>query len=292
MKIYTRAAWGARYPAGFGSRKAEKLDRWLHHSAGLQLPESAPFEQDAAHIRQLERTGQTRFGGGISYTFLITPAGRVFEGTGIGRVGAHTQNRNTGSAGICLVGNYETHQVSGRQRQALADLLHHGVEQGWWVSPSLTGGHKDVAATACPGKHAYPLVSGLTPAPTPAPAPTPTPAPAPASKTVGVMAAEVIAGKHGNGHSVRQRSLGVSSSLYAQVRAEVNRLVTGKAAPGGAPRPPAKSAPRPVAKSVGAMASEVIAGKHGNGHETRRKSLGVSATVYAQVRAEVNRRLR
>lgn len=276
MKIYTRAAWGARYPAGFGNRKADKLDRWLHHSAGLQLPESATFEQDAAHIRQLERTGQTRFGGGISYTFLITPAGRVFEGTGIGRVGSHTQNRNTGSAGICLVGNYEIHQVSGRQRQALADLLHHGVERGWWESPSLTGGHKDVAATACPGKHAYPLVSGLAGAPTPAPTP--------ASKTVGEMAAEVIAGKHGNGHIARQRSLGVSSSLYALVRAEVNRLVTGKAAPG--------YTPRPVAKSVGEMASEVIAGKHGNGHETRRKSLGVSATVYAQVRAEVNRRLR
>lgn len=47
----------------------------------------------------------------------------------------------------------------------------------------------------------------------------------------------------------------------------------------------------PAQRSVAAMASEVIAGKHGNGHANRRRSLGVSAAVYKQVRAEVNRRL-
>lgn len=43
-------------------------------------------------------------------------------------------------------------------------------------------------------------------------------------------------------------------------------------------------------RSVAAMAAEVLAGKHGNGHETRRRSLGISAALYEQVRAEVNRR--
>lgn len=47
----------------------------------------------------------------------------------------------------------------------------------------------------------------------------------------------------------------------------------------------------PAAKSISQMASEVIAGKHGNGHATRRKSLGVSLAVYEKVRAEVNRRV-
>ena len=52
-----------------------------------------------------------------------------------------------------------------------------------------------------------------------------------------------------------------------------------------------KPATVPAAKSISQMASEVIAGKHGNGHETRRKSLGVSLAVYEKVRAEVNRRV-
>lgn len=56
------------------------------------------------------------------------------------------------------------------------------------------------------------------------------------------------------------------------------------------PTPPA-SKPKPPTKSIAQMATEVILGKHGNGHAQRQKSLGVSASTYAKVRAEVNRRL-
>lgn len=44
-------------------------------------------------------------------------------------------------------------------------------------------------------------------------------------------------------------------------------------------------------KSINQMATEVIQGKHGNGHANRRKSLGISQAEYNKVRAEVNRRL-
>jgi hypothetical protein len=53
------------------------------------------------------------------------------------------------------------------------------------------------------------------------------PRPAP-GKTVAAMAAEVIAGHHGNGHEARRVSLGIDPDTYAHVRAEVNRLMTGK----------------------------------------------------------------
>lgn len=60
------------------------------------------------------------------------------------------------------------------------------------------------------------------------------------------------------------------------------------------PKPiPAKPKPapaKPAAKTVSQMATEVIRGQHGNGHDRRRKSLNVSAATYAKVRAEVNRR--
>ena len=46
------------------------------------------------------------------------------------------------------------------------------------------------------------------------------------------------------------------------------------------------------AKSVATMAREVIRGDHGNGHETRRNSLGVDAATYQRVLDEVNKRLR
>ena len=92
------------------------------------------------------------------------------------------------------------------------------------------------------------------------------------------MATEVLAGKHGQGHAKRRRSLGISAAEYAKVRARVNQRAAGGGSSSGG------------GKSVSQMASEVIAGKHGNGHANRQKSLGVNNATYAKVRAEVNRR--
>lgn len=50
------------------------------------------------------------------------------------------------------------------------------------------------------------------------------------------------------------------------------------------------SKPKTTSKSIAQMAQEIIDGKHGNGHENRRKSLGISKSEYEKVRAEVNRR--
>src|SRR5699024_1899586 len=102
----------------------------------------------------------------------------------------------------------------------------------------------------------------------------------PKSKSISQMADEVIAGKHGTGHEARRKSLGISKSEYEKVRAEVNRRL-------GVSTPKPKPKPK---KSISQMATEIIQGKHGNGHETRRKSLGISKAKYAQVRAEVNKR--
>ena len=90
------------------------------------------------------------------------------------------------------------------------------------------------------------------------------------------MASEVIAGKHGSGHANRRKSLGISQSEYEKVRAEVNAIVSGK-----------KKRPT-TTKTVQQMANEVKKGLHGNGHENRRKSLGISKEKYAEVRRLVN----
>lgn len=104
----------------------------------------------------------------------------------------------------------------------------------------------------------------------------PKPKPQP-SKTIAQMATEVIAGKHGSGHANRRKSLGVNAVTYEKVRAEVNKRA-------------GLSTPKPKGKSISQMATEVIKGVHGNGHENRRKSLGISQAQYNKVRAEVNRR--
>lgn len=104
----------------------------------------------------------------------------------------------------------------------------------------------------------------------------------PKTKSIAQMADEVIAGKHGQGHANRKKSLGITIDKYAEVRAEVNKRVGVGTT----------SKPKKPAKSVSQMASEVIAGKHGNGIEHRRKSLGVNKATYAEVQAEVNKRVK
>lgn len=99
-------------------------------------------------------------------------------------------------------------------------------------------------------------------------------------KTIKEMAKEVVDGKHGNGHETRRKSLGISKSEYEKVRKEVNRILSGKT-----------KTSYNSNKSISRMADEVIKGLHGNGHEERRKSLGISKAEYEKVRKEVNRRL-
>ena len=176
MRIYTRSEWGARYRDGVGTRPVGALETYLHHTVTAQLPATATFEQEAVQMRSVEGIGQSRFGAGISYTFLIFPSGRIFQGASVHRISYHSGgSRNTRGAGIALVGNNDRYAVTQQQRAALRDLLAHGVEQGWWKSTALTAGHRDFKATACPGRYGYPLVAESR---KPAPVATPKPAPA------------------------------------------------------------------------------------------------------------------
>jgi hypothetical protein len=160
MKIITRAQWGARYAPGPYTRRVGELETWLHHTVTVAPDLVAPFTDDYAAVRAVEAITEERFGWGMAYTFLVTPAGLVFEGHPIDRVGAHTEGHNTAGAGIALVGNYDRATPTAMQLDAVADLLAHGAGR-WWKRPRLSGGHRDTKATACPGKHAYELIDRI-----------------------------------------------------------------------------------------------------------------------------------
>lgn len=162
MDIISRAQWGARYAAGFGPAPLPARELWLHHTATATPPVAAHIDQDAGDVRQIERIGQQRFGGGISYTFVVAPSGRVFEGTGADRQGAHTKGRNSFARAIVLLGNYDIAPPSQPMLAAVADLVVHGHASGWWPA-RLTGGHRDApgASTDCPGRYAYSAIAGI-----------------------------------------------------------------------------------------------------------------------------------
>lgn len=147
MKIISRSAWGARYADGAGPAPLPARDVWLHHSAGGQ--------DGAAGVRALEAIGQARFGSGISYTWVIDRQGRIYQGHSVGRQGTHTYAHNDIGRAICLIGNYEVEHPTTAALDAVVWLLGHAHAKGWTSVPRLAGGHRDVRATACPGRHAY-----------------------------------------------------------------------------------------------------------------------------------------
>lgn len=159
FEIIPRTAWGARHDNGFGPRRLPASEVWLHHSVTIAPDLLPPFDDDYQAIRDLEEIGEARFGKGISYTRLITPTGLIFEGHGIDRVGSHTADHNTVACGYCLVGNYEVSKPTAEQLLALAWLLQHDYGLGWLSFKKITGGHRDLKATACPGKYAYAQIS-------------------------------------------------------------------------------------------------------------------------------------
>lgn len=145
------------------------------------------------------------------------------------------------------------------------------------VTRSRVRGHREFAATACPGpylwdrldsiaKQANTKLGGKAPAPVKPSAP---------SGNLDAIAQAVLRGEYGNGDE-RKRRLG---SRYNEVQARVNQLLGTAAAP--------KPAAKPSAPNINALADAVMRGEYGNGDE-RRKRLGNN---YAAVQARVNQKL-
>lgn len=101
--------------------------------------------------------------GHISYHFSIDNVGDIYQCLPETEVGYHCGNLaiNRKSIAIKLDGNFEVQKPTVKQLQALKDLL-------VWLTtqrPDLpkivrasVKGHRDIKATACPGKNLYPLI--------------------------------------------------------------------------------------------------------------------------------------
>jgi len=148
MRIIPRSEWGARYDNGAGSAPLPASEVWLHHSA-------TSAADGPTIIKSIEQIGEDRFGSGISYTWLVTYDGSIYEGHSPNRLGTHTGGRNSIARAICLVGNYDNYPPSDAQIDAVAWLLNTAHANGWITQPRLNGGHRDLKATACPGAYAY-----------------------------------------------------------------------------------------------------------------------------------------
>lgn len=148
LQIVARSNWGARPPRSTFPIGVPSPELWLHHSAGNHF--------GAAGVRAIQNFHMDSRGWtDIAYSFIVDRATfEIYEGRGAGVRGGHTLGHNTISHGICVMGNFEVSQVAAGLVARLAELVRHGHGRGWWPA-QLTGGHRDVRATACPGQNLY-----------------------------------------------------------------------------------------------------------------------------------------
>ena len=153
MDLIRRDGWGAAEPRGRPlAIPVPVRDLFLHHSASP--------DNGLASVQAIQRFHQqTRGWADIGYTWLYSPRDRVwFEGRGPGIAGAHTRNHNRTSHAVCVLGNYEASVPPAHVVGDLADWARwHGATWG----PNAYRMHRDVGATACPGKYLAALLPDI-----------------------------------------------------------------------------------------------------------------------------------
>lgn len=171
--IVSRADWGglepnheATYENGFFS--AENTDGWQIYTGNLQdvyhtvVIHHAAFDvgTDMDNLLEVQRLHRNdRQWADVGYHYLIGKTGTIYEGRPIGVRGVHVGGHNTGSAGICLIGNFMEQTPSPEQLQATNTMVQ-------WLTANLSlttlGAHRQYNSnTLCPGDNLIPYLSAM-----------------------------------------------------------------------------------------------------------------------------------
>ena len=147
--IISRAGWHARpfkhSPSKLNKRKVKGIA--LHHSGVKNGPKGVIAVQafDKHHVVRLGWNA-------IAYNWLVDEQGVIYEGRGAGIVSAATRPWNTRTESICYTGDGDalvSMQALESIRWLISDIQKR-YDHKLWVK-----GHRDLAATACPGSFLY-----------------------------------------------------------------------------------------------------------------------------------------
>jgi hypothetical protein len=127
------------------------LDRITIHHDGAEFHGGG-----AARMRALQSwSRRVRGWVDIPYHYLIDRNGNIYEGRPLEFVGdTATEYDPTGHALITLMGNYNIQEINETQLAATIDLASWLCYE-YSLSPQLIRGHRDYAATSCPGINLY-----------------------------------------------------------------------------------------------------------------------------------------
>lgn len=160
LPVIPRAAWGARRPRRRRMERHVPVRLTLHHTdVRMTRQRPSPAELRGIQAWHLDAKGHDD----IDYHFLVDRQGLVFEGRDVRfRGDTATEYDPTGHFLVCCLGDYEGDPAAPQQptRASLRSivLLYAWASQRWQIPARRLGGHRDYAATSCPGDALYALV--------------------------------------------------------------------------------------------------------------------------------------
>jgi hypothetical protein len=157
--VITTEEWGAAPLRGTLAPRGRLRELIVHHTAfATSGIGGTSFAAEARHMRAIQRWHFERRFVTIGYHLVISPSGRVFAGRPLDRLGAHTLGFNTGSVGICLMGNFQLERPTRAALAALRDARTVLVPGGTSVPLRGHKEHPGHHSTACPGRYLLPHV--------------------------------------------------------------------------------------------------------------------------------------
>lgn len=155
INVICRDAWGALPPTGaFTPHTIKRIT--VHHTGALieDNSESPGFTRRHQRYHQGAELGWPD----IAYHFLIDSHGYIYRGRRWDAVGdTRTSYDPTGHLLIAAKGNFEEQVPTEAQLESLYDMIAWGVER-FDIDIGKIKGHRDYAATACPGRSLYSLL--------------------------------------------------------------------------------------------------------------------------------------
>ncbi|MCY3864286.1 MAG: peptidoglycan recognition family protein [Chloroflexi bacterium] len=162
--VVSRGEWGAlpvnhqaHHEYGFYQRGSNPAGWYVYEGSlrdsyqTLILHHSSFYEADGrATLREVQRLHrEDRMWADIGYHFLVDTDGVIYEGRELAARGVHTGGYNTGSAGVCLLGDFRFAAPAAAQWEGMAAL-------GRWLVDALAlshlAGHRQFnESTLCPG---------------------------------------------------------------------------------------------------------------------------------------------
>ena len=126
----------------------------IHHTGNAVDDDLSAAEIDASHKGQ----GWTCIG----YHYVVRKDGTVEQGRPHWTIGAHAYRENSHTIGIHVCGNFEEAVPTDEQIESLAMLLSNlCTDYGLTIDRDSIVGHRELMATACPGKNLYEMMDTI-----------------------------------------------------------------------------------------------------------------------------------